>query len=109
MSELIEHITDQEFESKVITGKGLILVDFWAPWCGPCLALAPILELVAKELENQVSIKKLNVDENAESAARFGISGIPTILLFESGKLLDQQVGVAPLPKIKEFITRHIK
>jgi thioredoxin 1 len=102
MSELVKHITDAEFQSTVATG--VTLVDFWAPWCGPCKMIAPILDEIAGELGDKARIVKINVDENPQVAGQYGIMSIPTLLLFKDGKKVDQKVGAAPKPALKSFI-----
>lgn len=108
MSDLIKQLNTQEFETEVEQGSGLILVDFWAPWCGPCLKIAPVLEELAGEYEGKVKIMKVNVDENRPVAEKFQINGIPTMILFKDGEKVDQSVGAAPKAQIKEFLTSHM-
>ncbi len=86
--------TDQTFEEDVIKSDKPVLVDFWAPWCGPCKLVGPIIENVAQKTEGKVRVFKLNVDENPATAGKYGITGIPTIMIFESGKVKKQFVGV---------------
>jgi len=88
-------ITDESFQELLQDGKPLV-VDFWAEWCGPCRMVGPIIEELAKEYEGKVNIGKIDVDENSEVAAQFGIRNIPTILFFKGGELVDKQVGAAP-------------
>jgi thioredoxin 1 len=102
MSDLVQHITDDQFQSTV--AQGVTLVDFWAPWCGPCKAIAPLLDEIAGELQGKAKIVKINVDDNPTVAGQFGITSIPTLLLFKEGKKIDQKVGGAPKPTIKAFI-----
>lgn len=87
-------ITDSQFESEVLKAKGLVLVDFWAEWCGPCRQLIPVLEEVSKEMDGKVKICKMNVDESPNTAAQFGIRSIPTMFLFKDGKQIDMKVGL---------------
>jgi thioredoxin 1 len=102
------HVTDGDFEEQVIKGKGLILVDFWAEWCGPCRMVAPILEELAVEHEGRMTVTKLNVDENRQTAARFGIRSIPTILFFKDGSQVEQIIGALPKSAIKTKIQQHL-
>jgi len=102
MSDLVKHITDAEFQGTVASG--VTLVDFWAPWCGPCKLIAPILEEVAGELGAKVQIVKINIDENPLVAGQYGIMSIPTLLLFKDGKKVDQKVGALAKPAMKSFI-----
>jgi thioredoxin 1 len=107
-SDKVVQITDHGFDEQVIKGKGLILVDFWAEWCGPCRMVAPILDELAVEYEGRVTIAKLNVDENRESAARFGIRSIPTILFFKDGAQVEQVIGALPKPALKAKVQQHL-
>jgi thioredoxin 1 len=106
MSELVAHITDTEFQDTV--AKGVTLVDFWAPWCGPCRMIAPILDELAGELKDKARIVKINVDENPQVASQFGVMSIPTLLLFKNGKKVDQRVGGQAKPQLKAFIEQAI-
>lgn len=87
-------VTDQSFDQDVLQTKGVSLVDFWAPWCGPCRIIGPIVEELAETYDGRANIVKLNVDENPQTAGRYGIQGIPTLLLFKDGELIDTLVGV---------------
>lgn len=107
-SDKVVHITDHNFDEQVIKGKGLILVDFWAEWCGPCRMVGPILDELAAEYEGQVTIAKLNVDENRQSSARFGIRSIPTILFFKDGAQVEQIIGALPKSAIKAKVQQHL-
>ncbi len=87
------HVTDQNFETEVLGHDGLVLVDFWAPWCGPCQMLGPIIEELASELKDKVKVVKLNTDENPQISQKYNITGIPTVMIFEKGGVKEQLVG----------------
>ena len=90
------HLTEHSFDEALIVTKGLVMVDFWAEWCGPCRAIAPVLEELAAASEGRVTLMKVNVDENPGLAARYGIRSIPTILFFKEGAIVDRVLGAAP-------------
>jgi len=101
-------VTDTSFENEVLKSTTPVLVDFWAEWCGPCKAIAPKLEEIASELGGKVKIAKIDVDSNQESAAKFGIRSIPTMILFKGGQKVDQIMGNQPKENIVSFIERHL-
>ncbi len=96
------HLTEQNFDETLNQKPGLIMVDFWAEWCGPCRAISPVLEELTREAGGKVTLAKVNVDENPGLAARYGIRSIPTILFVKQGKVADQVIGAVPRAKIKE-------
>ncbi|MEK8050385.1 thioredoxin TrxA [Ideonella sp. DXS22W] len=107
-SELIKHTTDASFQADVLESGTPVLVDYWAEWCGPCKMIAPILDEVAKEYGAKLSIAKMNVDENREVPAKFGIRGIPTLMLFKDGQLAATKVGALSKAQLTAFLAPHL-
>jgi thioredoxin 1 len=107
MSNLL-HVTDASFDADVIKSDVPVLVDFWAEWCGPCRMIAPVLEALAVEYAGKIKIVKVNVDDNSVSAATYGVRGIPTLLLFKNGELVDTKVGALPKGQLVAFIDNNI-
>ena len=97
-------VTDASFAQDVLQSSEPVVVDFWAEWCGPCRMIAPALEEIATDLDGQVKIAKLNVDENPEMAARYGVRSIPTLIMFKNGEPISQQIGAAPKGKLADWI-----
>ncbi|MBI6549530.1 thioredoxin TrxA [Xenorhabdus lircayensis] len=108
MSENITHLTDAGFENDVLKAEGPVLVDFWAEWCGPCKMIAPILDEIAEEYAGKLTVVKLNVDDNTETAPKFGIRGIPTLILFKDGEKVATKVGALSKTQLKEFLEQHL-
>lgn len=108
MSDKIAHLTTANFNDTITASTVPVLVDFWAPWCGPCKAIAPILEELATELDGKVKITKVNVDDNDGVAAQYGIRAIPTMLLFKGGQLVEQFVGMMPKASLKDKLLAKI-
>jgi thioredoxin 1 len=104
---MAHEFTDANFATDVIKSAKPVLVDFWAPWCGPCKMIGPVIEKLSKELEATVLIGKLNVDDNPQTAQQFGVMSIPTLILFKDGKPAGQVMGFQPEPKLREFIKQH--
>jgi thioredoxin 1 len=100
--------TDANFQSKVLSSDKLTLVDFWAPWCGPCRAMGPVIEDLAKEYNGKVNIGKLNVDDNPNISVKYSIRSIPTLLFIKNGKVVDKLVGVYPKSKLEKKIKQHM-
>ncbi len=107
-SELIKHTSDASFSADVLDAEQPVLVDYWAEWCGPCKMIAPILDEVAKQYEGQLRIAKMNVDENREVPAKFGIRGIPTLMLFKKGQLAATKVGALSKAQLTAFIDGNL-
>lgn len=101
----VREATDQSFESEVLQAGTPVLVDFWAPWCGPCRSLAPTLDAIADEHVGKLKVVKVNVDDNPNIAARFGIRGIPAVMCFNKGTMVNQVVGAVPKAKLEELFT----
>lgn len=101
-------VTDDNFESEIAGGSGLAMVDFWAAWCGPCRLIAPFVEQLADEYSGKVKVGKLDVDANQQTAARFNVRSIPSILFFRDGKLVDTVVGAVPKPALERKIQEHL-
>ena len=103
------HITDAEFEEKVLKSKIPVIVDFWAPWCGPCRMVAPMLDKIASEMADKVVIAKVNTDENAEWAQKYGVQGIPTMLFIQNGKVIRNQVGALPEALLRDAVKNFLE
>ena len=101
----ISHVTDQNFNTE--TSEGLVLADFWAPWCGPCKMIAPVLEELDSEMSEKVKIVKLDVDENQETAGKYGVMSIPTLLIMKNGEVVDKVVGFQPKEALSELLNKH--
>lgn len=107
-SESIKHVTDASFDAEVLQSEKTVLVDYWAEWCGPCKAIAPILDEVSKDYGERLLIAKMNVDENQQIPARFGIRGIPTLMLFRNGQMVATKVGSMPKGQLTAFLDAHL-
>lgn len=105
---MTKETTDANFQQDVLENKLPVLVDFWAPWCGPCKQIAPVLEEVSKDLSGKVEIVKCNVDDNPESPSKYMVRGIPTMILFKDGNIVDTKVGALPKSALIEWIQSHI-
>lgn len=108
MSENIVHLSDDTFEDEVINTEGPVLVDYWADWCGPCKMIAPILDEIANEYKDKIKIAKLNIDENPATPPKYGIRGIPTLMLFKGGNVEATKVGAVSKSQLTAFIDSNI-
>lgn len=103
------HVTDAAFEKTVLQSQIPAIVDFWAPWCGPCRMVAPTLDKLAKEYAGKLLVTKVNTDENPEWAQKYGVQGIPTMLFVSGGKVIHRQVGALPEPMLREVVTEFLE
>ena len=108
MSDKIVHVTDDNFESEVLQSAEPVLVDYWAEWCGPCKMIAPVLDEIASEYEGRVKIAKLNIDDNPNTPPRYGIRGIPTLMLFKDGEVEATKVGAVSKSQLTAFIDSNL-
>ena len=102
------HVSDKNFAEEVLNAELPVLVDFWASWCGPCRSISPVIEELSKEFAGKVKVTKLNVDENPATPSQYGVRGIPTLLLFKGGKILDQIVGAVPKARLITMIEKAL-
>jgi thioredoxin 1 len=108
MSEDLIHVSDGNFDQEILKSDQPALVDFWAPWCGPCQRIAPIIDELAKEYKGRVKVAKINVDESRKVATDLGVMSIPTLILFKGGQIVDKIVGLAPKDRLKEFVNKAL-
>lgn len=105
----VKHVTDASFAQDVLQAEQPVLVDFWAPWCGPCRVVGPVLEQVAEAYAGRVTVAKLNVDENQRTAEQYGIRSIPTVALFKGGEVVDGVLGAAPKTFFTQMLDKHVE
>ena len=108
MSDLIQDLTEDSFQSDVLNADGPILVDFWAEWCGPCRALTPVLEETAKSYEGKIAIKKLNVDEARSTAMKYNVQSIPMMIVFQGGEVKESVVGLVSKSKLSDMLEKYV-
>ena len=108
MAENMKDVSDDTFESVVLKSDTPVLIDFWATWCAPCKAIAPTLEELAKDYDGKVKIVKMNVDDNPSTPGKYGVRGIPTLILFKGGEIVDQLVGAIPKAQIKDLVEKGL-
>jgi thioredoxin 1 len=108
MSEMTKAVTDDSFSTEVLAAKGVVLVDFWAEWCGPCKAIAPALEDIATEFAGRLTVAKVNIDENPVTPSTYAVRGIPTLILFKDGQPLSQKIGAAPKSQLKQWVQESL-
>ena len=108
MSEHIKHISDASFENDVVKSDTPVLIDYWAEWCGPCRMIAPLLDEVAQEFKGRLTVAKMNVDENQATPAKFGIRGIPTLMIFKNGAVVGTKVGAVSKSQLTSFIESNL-
>ncbi len=101
-------LTEANWKEEVVSSDTPVLVDFWAPWCGPCRIIAPIIEELAEEFEGKIKVGKLNTDENPNIAMQYGIRAIPTVILFKGGEVVDTRIGVQPKDALKQMVVNHL-
>jgi len=101
-------VTDANFETEVLKAPTAVLVDFWAPWCGPCRAVAPTVEALANEFNGRLKVVKLNTDEEQEIAIKYGVGSIPTLMVFKNGEMVERVVGNRPKPELAAIVSRHV-
>jgi len=104
----VQEITDTNFETEVINSDLPVLIDFWAPWCAPCRAIGPVVDELSREFTGKLKVVKMNVDDNPQVAQKYGVTSIPTLMMFKDGKLVDRVVGAMPKGELQKFIERNL-
>jgi thioredoxin 1 len=108
VSDAVLHVSDDDFEKVVLKATGPVLVDYWAEWCGPCKMLAPILDEIAKDFQGKLTVVKLNIDDNPTTPQRYGVRGIPTLMIFKNGEVDATKVGSLPKSQLAQFINDNL-
>ncbi len=109
MGDALQEVSDQDFEKTVLQSDRPVLVDFWAPWCGPCKAIGPMIDQLAKQYEGRIRVAKMNVDDNTATPARFGLKSVPTIMLFRDGHLFEQMAGMISRPALEKAVGKLLE
>ena len=104
----VVHVSDEVFSQEVLDHEGLVLVDFWAQWCGPCRAIGPLLDQLAEKYGDKLKVCKVDIDKNPEAPSQYGVRSIPTLMLFQKGQNVSQQVGALPLPALESWLGQHL-
>jgi len=107
-SQFLGVATDDNFDGEVLKSDRPVLIDFWAPWCGPCKAIGPIVEEIAVQYQDKIKVMKLNVDDAQKAATTYGVRSIPTLMMFKGGKVLDTMIGLVPKEKLEEFVKKSL-
>ncbi|WP_438300102.1 thioredoxin TrxA [Pseudomonas sp. NMS19W] len=107
-SDLIKHVSDASFEADVLSAEGAVLVDYWAEWCGPCKMIAPVLDEIAETYKGKLTVAKLNIDQNADTPSKYGVRGIPTLMLFKNGNVEATKVGALSKSQLAAFLDANI-
>ena len=108
MNDHVKQISDSEFDSSVLKSDKPVFVDFWAPWCGPCRVVGPIIEELAPSYDGKVVVTKMNVDDNPAVAQKYGVTSIPTLMMFKGGEVVDRAIGALPKSELQKFIDRNL-